>query len=34
MGLLALENHRSGLLWKVMGAAPVVRKGVHAAGLA
>ena len=33
MGLLALENHRSGLIWKLMGRTAVVRRGMQAAGL-
>jgi len=34
MGLLALENHRSGLIWKLMERVPALRRGLHAAGMA
>jgi hypothetical protein len=34
MMLLAIENHRSGLIWKRMTAHPVGKKGLRAAGFA
>src|SRR4051794_1302636 len=33
MMLLAIENHRSGLIWRLMSADPVVKKGLAAAGM-
>lgn len=32
MALVAVENHRSGLIWRLFGSHPVVRRGLKAAG--
>ena len=34
MMLLAIENHRTGLIWKLMSGHPVAKRGLKAAGFA
>jgi hypothetical protein len=33
MMLCAVENHRSGLIWRINSANPVIKKGFERAGL-
>src|SRR5207253_6942909 len=33
MMLLAIENHRTGLIWRLMASHPAVKKGLAAAGM-
>ena len=32
MMLLAVENHRTGLIWRLMASHPAIQKGMSAAG--